>query len=229
MKGSPLQDVRKRIAEAAAEHRRDPASIRLIAVSKTFDAEAIRPLIEAGQIDFGENRVQEAAGKWPPLLEARRELRLHLIGPLQSNKAGEAVGLFHAIHSIDRDKIAGAIAKEQAKQGRSLELYVQVNTGEEEQKAGIPPTEAAAFVERCRAVHGLLITGLTAIPPVDEAPGPHFALLAKVAKEASIPKLSMGMSNDFETAIAFGATDVRIGRALFGERPLVHEVVQNRV
>lgn len=211
--------IRRRIATAAEEHNRSAADIRLIAVSKTFGPEAIQPLIEAGVRDFGENRVQEAAAKWPPLRAATPDLRLHLVGPLQSNKAGDAVALFDAIHSIDRDKIAAAVAKEMVRQSRQLQLYVQVNTGGEPQKAGVLPEAAVGFVERCRAEHGLLIAGLMAIPPIDEAPGPHFALLAKLAREAAVTRLSMGMSADFETAIAFGATDIRVGRALFGERP----------
>lgn len=214
-----LADVRRRSAEAARAQGRNPSEVRLIAVAKTFEAEAIQPLIDAGQRDFGENRVQEAQRKWPPLKAAEPDIRLHLVGPLQSNKAADAVALFDAIHSIDRDKMAAAIAKEMAKQGRRLELFVQVNTGEEAQKAGIVPGEAAAFVDHCRAKHGLLITGLMAIPPVDEPPGPHFALLAKIAREARVSRLSMGMSEDFETAISFGATDIRVGRALFGDRP----------
>jgi pyridoxal phosphate enzyme (YggS family) len=215
---SRLDEIRRRIAAAEIEAERQPGSVRLIAVSKFFAADAVRPLIEAGQRDFGENRVQEAMAKWPTLKEEQPDIRLHLIGPLQSNKASDAVGLFDAIHSVDRDKIAGAIAGELDRQGRSVELLVQVNTGGEPQKAGVPPRDAAAFVERCRSEHGLLIAGLMAIPPIDEAPGPHFALLAKIAVEAGVERLSMGMSADFETAIAFGATDIRVGEALFGRR-----------
>ncbi len=214
-----LSDVRHRIEMALRAAGRAEGSVRLIAVSKTFDSDAIRPLIAAGQRDFGENRVQEAARKWPELKAAQPDVRLYLIGPLQSNKAGEAVSLFDAIHSIDRDKIAKAVAIEMEKQGRNLELYVQVNTGGEEQKAGVLPDEALPFLERCASEYGLTIRGLMAIPPFAEAPGPHFALLAKLAKEAGLPHLSMGMSADYETAIAFGATDVRVGRSLFGERP----------
>lgn len=214
-----LDTIRARIAAAAREQGREPNDIRLIAVSKTFDSEAIRALIDAGQRDFGENRVQEAAAKFPPLRAEFSNLHLHLVGPLQSNKAADAVALFDVIHSVDRDKIAASIAKETAKQGRTIRCYVQVNIGEEAQKAGVAPGETAAFVERCRSVHGLLIDGLMAIPPVDEPPGPFFALLAKLARESSVSGLSMGMSDDFETAVAFGSTDVRIGRALFGHRP----------
>ena len=215
---SRLDDIRRRIAAAEIEAGRQPGSVRLIAVSKFFAADAVRPLIQAGQRDFGENRVQEAMAKWPALREEQPDIRLHLIGPLQSNKAADAVGLFDAIHSVDRDKIAGAIARELRRQGRRVELLVQVNTGGEPQKAGVSPGDAAAFVERCRSEHGLLIAGLMAIPPVDEAPGPHFALLAKIAAEAGVERLSMGMSADFEKAIAFGATDIRVGEALFGRR-----------
>ena len=214
-----LADIRRRIDAAATAAGRPTSSVRLIAVGKTFDSDAIRPLIAAGQRDFGENKVQEAVKKWPALRENQPDIKLHLVGPLQSNKAGDAVALFDAIHSIDRDKIAAAVAKEMARQGRKLELYVQVNTGGEEQKAGVAPEETSAFIERCRGEHGLDIAGLMTIPPVFEAPGPHFALLAKLAGEAALGRLSMGMSADFETAIAFGATDVRVGRSLFGERP----------
>ncbi|TIM37591.1 MAG: YggS family pyridoxal phosphate-dependent enzyme, partial [Mesorhizobium sp.] len=185
---------------------------------KTFDANDIRPVIEAGQRIFGENRVQEAQGKWPALKEAFPDIELHLIGPLQSNKAKEAVALFDVIESVDREKIAAELAKEIARLGRSPKLYVQVNTGSEPQKAGIEPREAVAFVARCRTVHGLAIEGLMCIPPADENPGPHFALLEKLGLEAGVEKLSMGMSGDYETAIAFGATSVRVGSAIFGAR-----------
>ncbi len=214
-----LSEIHARIAASEATADRPSGSVRLIAVSKTFDSDAIRPLIAAGQRDFGENRVQEAQRKWPELKAATPDLRLHLIGPLQSNKAADAVALFDAIHSIDRDKIAAGIAAEMVKQGRRLQLFVQVNTGDEAQKAGVAPGDAVSFVDRCRRVHGLVIAGLMVIPPVDEAPGPHFALLAKISREAGLSRLSMGMSGDFETAIAFGATDVRVGTALFGDRP----------
>jgi pyridoxal phosphate enzyme (YggS family) len=193
-----------------------PGSVRLIAVSKTFEAPAIRPVIAAGQRVFGENRVQEAMGKWPALMAPGIEL--HLIGPLQSNKAREAVTLLDTIHTIDRDKIAAAVAGEMAKQGRTLRLLVQVNTGAEPQKAGVLPEEADEFVERCRTVHGLSVDGLMCIPPADEVAAPHFALLAKIAKRLGLRSLSMGMSADFETAIALGATDVRVGSAIFGAR-----------
>jgi pyridoxal phosphate enzyme (YggS family) len=213
-----LAEIRSTIAKAQEEAGRPAGSVTLVAVSKTFDAEAIRPVLDAGQRVFGENRVQEAQGKWPGLREEFPELELHLIGPLQSNKAKEAVALFDVIETVDREKIAAELAKEMARQGKRPRLYVQVNTGLEEQKAGIDPRETVAFVARCRDVHGLEIDGLMAIPPASENPGPHFALLEKLAREAGVEKLSMGMSGDFETAIAFGATSVRVGSAIFGSR-----------
>jgi pyridoxal phosphate enzyme (YggS family) len=213
-----LADIRSRIAAAEREAGRPPGAAELIAVSKTFEAPEIMPVIDAGQRLFGENRVQEAKGKWPALRERFAGLELHLIGPLQSNKAGEAVALFDAIHTIDRDKIAAAVAAEMAKQGRTLRLLVQVNTGAEPQKAGVLPKEVEAFVVRCRETHGLAIDGLMCIPPIDEAPAPHFALLAKLAGRLELRSLSMGMSSDFETAIAYGATYVRVGSAIFGSR-----------
>lgn len=213
-----LAEIRARIAAAEKEAGRPAGSVRLIAVSKTFGPEEIRPVIAAGQRVFGENRVQEAKAKWPALRNDFPDLELHLIGPLQSNKAADAVALFDAIHSIDRDKIAAAVAAEMAKQGRAVRLLVQVNTGSEPQKAGVLPEETDAFVTRCREVHGLRIDGLMCIPPLDEAPAPHFALLAKLARRLDLPSLSMGMSGDFETAIAFGATDIRVGSAIFGHR-----------
>lgn len=213
-----LAQVKQKIAAAEREAGRDAGSTVLVAVSKTFDAEAVRPVIEAGQRVFGENRVQEAQGKWPGLRQAFSDIELHLIGPLQSNKAKEAVALFDVIETVDREKIAAELAKEITKQGRSVRLYVQVNTGSEPQKAGIEPKEAVAFVTRCREVHGLAIEGLMCIPPADENPGPHFALLEKLAREAGVEKLSMGMSGDYEVAVAFGATSVRVGSAIFGTR-----------
>ena len=213
-----LDNIRRRIAAAEAQAGRPAGAVTLVAVSKTFDGDAIRPVIDAGQRVFGENRVQEAQAKWPALRDAFPDLELHLIGPLQSNKAKEAVALFDVIETVDREKIAAELAKEMARQGKAPRLYVQVNTGLEEQKAGIDPREAVAFVERCRGVHGLAIEGLMAIPPADESPGPHFALLEKLAREAGLQKLSMGMSGDFETAIAFSATSVRVGSAIFGGR-----------
>lgn len=210
--------VKAKIAAAEQEARREAGAVTLVAVSKTFDAADISPVIEAGQRVFGENRVQEAQGKWPDLKQAFPDIELHLIGPLQSNKAKEAVALFDVIETVDRDKIAAELAKEIARQGRAPKLYVQVNTGSEPQKAGIEPRDAVAFVARCRDVHGLAIEGLMCIPPADENPGPHFALLEKLAREAGVEKLSMGMSGDYETAIAFGATSVRVGSAIFGSR-----------
>ena len=213
-----LSGVRTAIAAAARGAGRDPASITLIAVSKTFGPEDIRPVLEAGHRDFGENRVQEAQGKWPALKSEFPAVRLHLIGPLQSNKAKEAVALFDAIHTIDRPKIAHAIADEMAKQSRKLELFVQVNTGEEPQKAGVMPREAKAFAAMCRDDLKLPLAGLMCIPPVEEEPAVHFAFLEKLAKELGVAGLSMGMSSDFETAIEFGATHVRVGSAIFGAR-----------
>jgi len=215
---SRLAAVQERIAHAAREAGRDPAGVTLIAVSKTFGAEAIEPVIAAGQTVFGENRVQEAKAKWPNLRAHNPAVKLHLVGPLQSNKVKQAVALFDAIHSVDREKIARMIAEEQDASGRSLELFVQVNTGSEEQKAGVDPLEAAEFVARCRDEFGLRISGLMCIPPVDEMPALHFALLRKLAGEAGVAGLSMGMSADFEIAIAHGATHVRVGSAIFGER-----------
>lgn len=207
------------IAHACRDARRDRAEVTLVAVSKTFDADAIRPVIAQGQRVFGENRVQEAKGKWPELMTAAPGIALHLIGPLQSNKVKEAVALFDAIHSVDRDSLCEALAKEFARQPRRPELFVQINTGEEPQKAGIAPADADAFIARCRETYGLAISGLMCIPPVDEAPAPHFALTAKIAARNGLTKLSMGMSADFATAIAFGATHVRVGSAIFGTRP----------
>ncbi|MEO2038102.1 MAG: YggS family pyridoxal phosphate-dependent enzyme, partial [Martelella sp.] len=202
----------------AAEHEAERTGVTLVAVSKTHDADAIRPAIEAGQRVFGENRVQEAQKKWPTLKEETPDIELHLIGPLQSNKAEDAVKLFDVIETVDREKIARALAKEIAKQGRAPRLYVQVNTGNEPQKAGIDPRETEAFLALCRDELGLTVEGLMCIPPAGENPGPHFALLHDLATENSVPKLSMGMSGDYEVAIAFGATSVRVGSAIFGER-----------
>ena len=213
-----LADIKSRLDKAARVANRDPATVNLIAVSKTFDAEHILPVLEAGQRMFGENRVQEAKAKWPELRERYPDIELHLIGPLQSNKTREAVALFDAIHTVDRPKIARAIAEEQARQGKRLKLFVEVNTGEEPQKAGILPKEAAAFVAHCRDELGLEIAGLMCIPPVDEEPAVHFAFLAKLARDVGLSELSMGMSSDFETAAGFGATHVRVGSAIFGAR-----------
>src|SRR5450631_124343 len=196
----------------------DPASVTLIAVSKTFDVGTIAPVIVAGQRAFGENRVQEAKAKWPGLMTAYPGIALHLIGPLQSNKAKEAVALFDAIHSVDRPSICEALAKEIVSQKRQPQLFVQLNTGEEPQKAGIAPAEADAFIASCRDKYGLAISGLMCIPPVDDAPAPHFALTAKIAARNGLTHLSMGMSADFAIAIQFGATHVRVGSAIFGHR-----------
>jgi pyridoxal phosphate enzyme (YggS family) len=188
-------------------------------VSKTFGADAIEPAIEAGQRVFGENRVQEAKAKWPPLLEKHNGLELHLIGPLQSNKAKEAVALFAAIHSLDRPSLCEALAKEIAKQKRQPVLFVEINTGAEAQKAGVLPQDADAFLAACRDKYRLTIAGLMCIPPLQEAAGPHFALTAKIARRNGLKLLSMGMSADFAAAIQLGATHVRVGSAIFGERP----------
>ena len=216
-----LAGVLARMAAAARAAGRDPASIHLVAVTKTFGAEHIVPVLDAGHRLFGENRVQEAKGKWPALRERYTGVELHLIGPLQSNKAKEAVALFDAIHTVDRPKIAQAIAQEMAKQGKRLKLFIEVNTGEEPQKAGVLPREAAGLLRLCREDLKLDIEGLMCIPPHDEEPGVHFAFLAKLAGELGLQHLSMGMSADFETAIAFGATYVRVGSEIFGARPII--------
>src|SRR6187399_2154348 len=213
-----LSSVERDIAHACKEARRDRESVTLIAVSKTFDASAISPIIDAGQLIFGENRVQEAKAKWPGLMTAYPGIVLHLIGPLQSNKAKEAVALFDAIHSVDRPSICQALAKEIESQKKHPQLFVQLNTGEEPQKAGVSPSDADAFIAGCRAKYGLSLAGLMCIPPVNDAPAPHFALTAKIAARNGLTKLSMGMSADFAIAIQFGATHVRIGSAIFGTR-----------
>jgi pyridoxal phosphate enzyme (YggS family) len=213
-----LAAVRAEIARACREAGRDPASVTLIAVSKTFGADAIEPVIAQGHRVFGENRVQEAKAKWPPLKAQHADIELHMIGPLQSNKAKDAVALFDAIHSLDRASLAEALAKEIARQGRRPTLFVEINTGAEAQKAGVPPQDADAFIARCRETYGLRIDGLMCIPPLDEAPAPHFALTAKIAARNGLTLLSMGMSADYPVAIAFGATHVRIGTAIFGAR-----------
>jgi len=214
-----LARVKDEVATACREARRDPASVTLIAVSKTFPPEAIEPVLAAGQRVFGENRVQEAKAKWPALKATWPGLALHLIGPLQSNKAKEAVALFDAIHAVDRASLAEALAKEIARQGRNPLLFVEINTGAEPQKAGVLPEAADEFLRTCRETYGLTVAGLMCIPPFDEAPAPHFALTAKIAKRNGLSLLSMGMSADFPTAIAFGATHVRVGTAIFGSRP----------
>jgi pyridoxal phosphate enzyme (YggS family) len=215
---TPLAKVRAEIARACAEARRDPSSVTLVAISKTFAAEAIEPVIAAGQRVFGENRVQEAKAKWPTLRARHPGIELHLVGSLQSNKAKEAVALFDAIHSVDRASLAEALAKEIARQGRTPTLFVEVNTGAEPQKAGVLPEETDAFLSACRERYGLPIAGLMCLPPADEPPAPHFALTAKIAKRNGLALLSMGMSADFPLAIAFGATHIRVGTAIFGER-----------
>jgi pyridoxal phosphate enzyme (YggS family) len=213
-----LAEVRRKLAQACVEASRDPAAVTLVAVSKTFAADAVAPVIAAGQRVFGENRVQEAKAKWPDLKARHPDVALHLIGPLQSNKAKEAVALFDAIHSVDRPSLCAALAKEIEKQGRAPLLFAEINTGAESQKAGILPEAADTFLRECRATYGLAITGLMCIPPFDEPPAPHFALTAKIAARNGLTLLSMGMSADFETAIRFGATHVRVGSAIFGAR-----------
>ena len=213
-----LAAVHRDIDAACREAGRDPASVNLVAISKTFGAEAIEPVIAAGQRVFGENRVQEAKAKWPPLKARHSGLALHLVGPLQSNKARDAVALFDAIHSLDRDSLAAALAKEMTRQSRRPDLFVEINTGAEPQKAGVKPQDADGFIAACRERHGLAIAGLMCIPPFDEAPAPHFALTAQIARRNGLSLLSMGMSADFKIAIAFGATHVRVGTAIFGAR-----------
>jgi pyridoxal phosphate enzyme (YggS family) len=208
-------DVVARIALAAQACGRDPAAVTLVAVSKQQPWDAVAPVLAAGQRVFGENRVQEALSRWDGRAEG---LELRLIGPLQSNKAKEAVAFFEVIESLDREKLARALADEVQKQGRSPRLYIQVNTGEEPQKAGVTPDEADAFIAACRDVYGLPPEGLMCIPPAEGPPGPHFALLGKIARRNGLSKLSMGMSGDFEAAIRFGATSVRVGSAVFGAR-----------
>jgi pyridoxal phosphate enzyme (YggS family) len=215
---APLADILARI-DAARKAAVAPApSTTLIAVSKTHGEDRIVPVLDAGQRVFGENRVQEAKEKWPALRSLFGGVELHLIGPLQSNKAREAVELFDAIHSLDRPKLAHALKAEIERAGRAPSLFIQVNTGEEPQKAGVAPQDAPAFIALCRDALQLPVKGLMCIPPAEEAPAPHFALLQKLAREHGLPWLSMGMSHDFESAIKFGATHVRVGTAIFGER-----------
>jgi PLP dependent protein len=214
-----LAEVRDAVRRAAVEADRDPGSVTLVAVSKTFGPEEIAPVLEAGQRVFGENRVQEAKAKWPALRERFSGVELHLIGPLQSNKAREAVALFDVIETVDRESIAVALAAEILRAGRVPRLYVQVNTGEEPQKAGVLPREADAFLARCREEWGLTVEGLMCIPPAEDPPSPHFALLKTIAQRNGLEVLSMGMSADFEAAIQLGATHVRVGSAIFGHRP----------
>lgn len=214
-----LQGVQNALAKAAELANRAPSDVTLIAVSKTFAVEDIRPAIEAGQRVFGENRVQESQSKWPELKQEYPDIELHLIGPLQSNKTKEAVALFDVIHTIDRKKIADSISSEMQRQGRTLRLFVQINTGEEPQKAGVNPQDADAFIAYCQNDLQLQLEGLMCIPPADDHPGPHFALLAKIAERNGLSGLSMGMSADFEDAIMLGASHVRVGSAIFGTRP----------
>lgn len=212
-----LDAVRQRIARAATTADRTPESVTLIAVSKLHDADAIRPLLAAGQRAFGENRVQEAAGKWPALREAHSDVALHLVGQLQSNKADDAVALFDAIHSVDRPSLVAALARAMDKAGRRPACFVQVNIGNEPQKGGCPIEALDALLVDARAVD-LPVAGLMCVPPLDVEPAPYFALLAKLARDHGLAGLSMGMSNDFETAVTLGASHVRVGTALFGAR-----------
>ena len=214
-----LRDVRQRLARAADDCDRDPEEITLVCVSKTFPTEAIEPVLAAGERVFGENRVQEAQRKWPELRARYPDLELHLIGPLQTNKAREAVQLFDVIETLDRIKLAEMLAAEMARAGKHPKLYVEVNTGAEPQKAGVLPADADAFIKDCRERLGLTIDGLMCIPPEDQQRSPHFALLAQIAERNAIPVLSMGMSADFELAVQLGATHVRVGSAIFGKRP----------
>lgn len=218
---SRLLLVKEELALAEEAYDREAGSVKLIAVSKTMPAAAIEDAIEAGQRIFGENRVQEAQGKWPALKSLHPDIELHLIGPLQTNKAKDAVALFDVIETLDRPKLARTLAREMERAGKRPRLFVQVNTGEESQKAGVPPEETAGFVALCRETFGLAIDGLMCIPPLNDEPGLHFALLQKLAGELGLAELSMGMSADFKKAVAFGATYVRIGTAIFGERVLL--------
>lgn len=215
-----LAEVKGRIGAAEKASGRSAGDANLVAVSKTYGEDMIWPAIAAGQRLFGENRVQEAMGKWPALRDRLEHdsIELHLIGPLQSNKVKEAVATFDVIESVDREKIASALAAEMKKQGRALPCYIQVNTGDEPQKAGISVEQCLEFVMRCRNVHGLTVVGLMCIPPFDDDPKPHFEVLKSLAHEAGVPNISMGMSGDFEVAIAVGATHVRVGSAIFGAR-----------
>ena len=213
-----LAAIQAAIARAARDVGRSPADITLVAVSKTFPPEAIEPVLAAGQRVFGENYVQDAKAKWPALRERHDGVELHLIGPLQSNKAKDAVALFDVIHTLDRPSLAQALAKEIVRQGRAPRLLVQVNTGEEPQKGGVPPGEVDAFLAACRETYGLTVSGLMCIPPAADPPSPHFALLNAIAARNGLALLSMGMSADFEAAIQLGATHVRVGTAIFGAR-----------
>jgi PLP dependent protein len=213
-----LTAIRSLISRSEADFGRAHGSTTLIAVSKMFPEDAILPVLAAGQRIFGENYVQEAKAKWPNLREKYPDAHVHMIGPLQSNKASEAIRLFDAIHTVDRESLAAALGKELSKTDRRPSFFVQVNTGSEPQKGGVDPRETEAFVNRCREVHGLTISGLMCIPPFDQTPSPHFGLLAKLAQSLGLPHLSMGMSADFDAAIQLGATHVRVGSAIFGSR-----------
>jgi hypothetical protein len=215
-----LREIRARMVAAAKAADRDPAAVTLVAVAKTHPAVAVEAALAAGQTVFGENRVQEAQGKYPALRRQHPALRLHLIGPLQTNKVKDAVALFDVIQTVDREKLARALAAEMAQQNRKLELFVQVNIGEESQKAGIAPREADAFIRLCRDELGLAIAGLMCIPPADHQPAPYFALLREIARRNGLGALSMGMSGDYESAIRLGATLVRVGTAIFGTREI---------
>ena len=212
------REVKARVAKAEADAERPAGSVTLVAVSKQQPWEAVEPVLRAGQRVFGENRVQEAEGRWSVVKATTPDLELRLIGPLQTNKARDAVRLFDVIETLDREKLAAALAAAVQKEGRSPRLYVEVNTGEEAQKAGVAPGETDAFIATVRATYGLEVEGLMCIPPAEEPAFPHFALLAKLAERNGVTKLSMGMSADFETAIRFGATSVRVGSAVFGAR-----------
>lgn len=213
-----LTAVRREIAAAAAESGRDPANVQLVAVSKNHDADAARAALAAGQRAFGENKVQEAKAKFPELQAEFPDLRLHLVGPLQTNKVKDAVALFDVIESLDRPKLAEALAEEMARSGRRPDLFIQVNTGEEPQKSGVAPLDVDAFIVDCRDRLGLPVVGLMCVPPADEEPSPHFAFLSEIARRHGLTQLSMGMSGDFPLAIRFGATHVRVGTAIFGAR-----------
>jgi len=213
-----LAEINARIARVAKDWRRAPEDVHLIAVGKTHPAEAIEAALEAGHRLFGENRVQEAAAKFPALRTRYPDLKLHLIGPLQTNKIKQAIEVCDAIETVDRDKLAQGIAAELAKSGKKIEIFIQVNTGEEQQKAGVMPPEADDFIRRCRDEYKLPIVGLMCIPPAQEHPAPHFALLGEIAKRHGLAQLSMGMSGDYELAIQLGATHVRVGTAIFGAR-----------
>ncbi len=214
-----IEAVRHEIEAACRDAGRPAQSVTLLAISKTYGPEAIEPVIAAGHRVFGENRVQEAEAKWPALRERFPDLSLHLVGALQSNKAKEALALFDAIHSVDRASLCAALAKQVQRTGRHPLMFVQVNTGAEPQKAGVLPEQADDFIGTCRSTYDLPISGLMCIPPLDEAPAPHFALTAKIARRNGLKLLSMGMSADFAVAIRFGATHVRVGTAIFGSRP----------